>query len=172
MVKRMHPTTEHIRKILLSVTQGMTPADWSRHPDGKWSAAEVLEHLSLTYSGTARSMQKVLEAGRPTATPRKLKQMLAIWWITRLGRFPEGRQAPKQVCPKGDCGSADALLASALENLSAMESAIADCERRFGAVSLSDHPILGALNGTQWRKFHSVHARHHASQIERLRRMG
>src|SRR5882724_5963661 len=78
----LHPTTEHIHKILVSVTQGMTPQDWGRHSDGKWSAAEVIEHLSLTYSGTARSMQKVLEAGAPTATPRRLKQRLAIWWIT------------------------------------------------------------------------------------------
>jgi hypothetical protein len=31
--------------------------------------------------------------------------------------------------------------------------------------------MLGALNGLQWRKFHSVHARHHAAQIERLRRV-
>ncbi len=168
----MHPTTEHIHKILVSVTQGMTPEDWSRHPDGKWSAAEVVEHLALTYRGTARSMQKVLEAGAPTATPRKLRQRLAIWWITRLGRFPEGRQAPQQVCPRGDCGPADAVLATALESLSKMDAAIADCERRFGPVRLSDHPILGALSGTQWRKFHSVHARHHAVQIERLRRIG
>jgi hypothetical protein len=169
----MHPTTEHIHKILVAVTQGMTPEDWSRHPAGKWSAAEVIEHLSLTYSGTARSMQKVLDEGAPTATPLKLKQRLAIWWITQLGRFPEGRQAPPQARPKGESGgvSAVGVLSTALENLSKMDAAIADCERRFGGVCLSDHPILGALNGAQWRKFHSVHARHHAAQIERLRRM-
>jgi hypothetical protein len=170
----MHPTTEHIHKILVSVTQGMTPEDWSRHPAGKWSAAEVIEHLSLTYSGTVRSMQKVLNAGAPTATPLKLKQRLAIWWITQLGRFPEGLLAPPQARPKGAAGeaSADGVLASALENLSKMDAAIGDCERRFGGVCLSDHPLLGALNGSQWRKFHSVHARHHATQIERLRRAG
>jgi hypothetical protein len=166
----MHRTTEHIHKILVSVTQGMTPEDWSRHPDGKWSAAEVIEHLSLTYSGTARSMQKVLDAGAPTATPLNLKQKLAIWWITQLGRFPEGRQSPPHARPKGFGGPPGAVLTAALENLSKMDAAIADCERRFGGVCLSDHPILGALNGTQWRKFHSVHARHHAAQIDRLRR--
>lgn len=168
----MHPTTEHIHRILVSVTQGMTPEDWSRHPEGKWSAAEVVEHLSLTYSRTARSMQKALEAGAPTATPLKLKQKLAIWWVAELGRFPEGRQAPPQVRPTvASSGAAGGeVLATALENLAKMDAAIAACEKRYGSVRISDHPILGALSGKQWRKFHSVHARHHAAHIERLRK--
>jgi hypothetical protein len=167
----LHPTTEHIHKILVSVTQGMTPEDWSRHPAGKWSAAEVVEHLSLTYGGTIRSMRKVLDTGAPTATPRNLKQQLAVWWITKLGRFPEGRQSPPQVHPKGGKGPGDVVLRTALENLAQMDAAIAECEHRFGGVRLSDHPILGALNGAQWRRFHSAHARHHAAQIDRLRKI-
>jgi hypothetical protein len=118
-------------------------------------------------------MQKVLDAGAPTATPLKLKQKLAIWWITELGRFPEGRQAPPQVRPtaSSSAGVGGEVLTTALDNLFKMDAAIAACEQRFGTVPLSDHPILGALSGIQWRKFHSVHARHHAAQIERLRSM-
>ena len=169
----MHPTTEHIHRILISVTQGMTPQEWTRHPEGKWSAAEVLEHLSLSYSGTVWSMEKVMEAGKPTATPRSFKQRLAIWWITDLGRFPEGRQAPKFVVPKGAFNGAlgSEILSTTLDNLFKMDSAIAECERKFGPGCLSDHPLLGALSGTQWRKLHSLHARHHAVHIERLRRL-
>ncbi len=171
----MHPMMEEIREALTSVTEGMTAEDWSRHPEGKWSAAEVVEHLSLTYSGTARAMQKVLDAGAPTATPLKLKQRLGIWWVAELGRFPEGRQAPAQVRPKGaPKGASDGeVLSAALENLIRMDKAIAACEQRFGAETrLADHPVLGALKASQWRKFHRVHARHHAPQIERLRRAG
>lgn len=168
----MHPTTEHIHKILVSVTMGMTREEWGRHPVGKWCAAEVVEHLALTYSGTIRSMKKVLEAGAPTATPVKLKQRFAIWWVTELGYFPKDRQAPKQVCPTAaSTGSAaHEVLPAALQNLAQMDAAITECEHRFGPVRLSDHPVLGALSADQWRKFHSVHARHHAAQIERLRR--
>ena len=164
----MHPTTEHIRKILLSVTEGMQPQDWTRRPAGKWTAAEVLEHLSLTYSGTARSMQNVLQKGAPTATPLNLKQRLGIWYVTSLGRFPEGRQAPLQVVPKGGTDGTG-VLDETLDHLVKMDDAIAQCEHRFGPVRISNHPVLGALTAEQWRKFHSAHARHHALQIERLR---
>ncbi len=170
----MHPMMEEIRKVLTSVTQNMSDEQWGRHPEGKWSAAEVVEHLSLTYSGTARTMQKVLDAGAPTATPLKFKQRVGILWVVGLGRFPEGREAPKQVRPSGAAGTVSGaeLFSSALENLSKMDVAIAACEQRFGAETrIADHPVLGALNATEWRKFHRIHAQHHAPQIAR-RKMG
>ena len=172
MEMTMHPTLEPIRKILLSVTEGMTPAEWSQHPEGKWCAAEVLEHLSLTYSRTARGMQRILAAGKPDATPLSLKQRVGILMVVELGYFPKGRKAPDQVRPTGSQDGAK-VLAETLEHLTSMDSGITACEERFGASTLLvNHSILGALNARQWRKFHAIHARHHAPQIERLRKMG
>ena len=166
----MHPNLEEIRKTLLSATEGMTPTEWSQHPAGKWCAAEVLEHLSLTYSRTAEGMRRILAAGQPSATPLKLKQRLGILMVVELGYFPEGREAPQQVRPAGGQDGAK-MLADTLDHLTNMDTAITACEERFGASThLLDHPILGALNARQWRKFHAIHARHHAPQIERLRR--
>jgi Protein of unknown function (DUF1569) len=165
----MHPTLEQIRMRLLSATEGMTPSQWSQHQDGKWCAAEVVEHLSLTYGRTAQGMQRVLAAGKPNATPLTFKQRLGILMVVEVGHFPEGREAPRQVRPSGTQDGAR-VLSETLENLAKMDTAIAACEERFGSSThLVDHPILGALNARQWRKFHAVHARHHAPQIERLR---
>ena len=167
----MHPTLDQIRAALLTVTEGMTATEWSQHPEGKWSAAEVIEHLSLTYSRTALAMQRVLAADMPAATALKFKQRMGILWVVELGRFPEGREAPKQVRPSGSQDGGK-VLAETLEHLIEMDTAISACEQRFGAaLPLVDHPILGALNARQWRKFHAIHARHHASQIERLRQL-
>ena len=56
------------------------------------------------------------------------------------------------------------------EKIGAMDSIIAECEKRFGRrVRLLDHPILGPLTATEWRKFHLVHGMHHRKQILRLR---
>jgi len=168
----MHPTLDKVRQTLLSATEGMTASQWSQHPEGKWSAAEVLEHLSLTYSRTAAGMQRILQAGEPAATPLKLKQRLGILMVVEMGHFPEGREAPNQVRPSGSQQGA-IVLGHTLENLAKMDIAIAACEERFGAgTRILDHPILGALSARQWRKFHAIHARHHAPQIQRLRRQG
>jgi len=51
-----------------------------------------------------------------------------------------------------------------------MDDCIARCEQKLGSrPALLDHPILGPLTGSQWRKFHLVHGLHHAKQIRRLR---
>lgn len=168
----MHPSIEHIRTTLTSATEGMTDAEWAQHAEeGKWCAAEIVEHLSLTYSRTAEGLRRVLAAGKPSATPLSLKQRLGILWVVELGRFPAGREAPKQVRPSGSQDGRK-ILSDALDHLVNMDTALASCESRFGTgTRIVDHPILGALSVSQWRKFHAIHARHHAPQIERLRKL-
>jgi hypothetical protein len=88
--------------------------------------------------------------------------------VVGLGRMPEGRTAPANTRPKG-------LAVETVRNevgakIAAMDAIIAQCEARFGrGTKLLDHPILGPLTGTQWRKFHLVHGRHHQKQLLQLR---
>jgi hypothetical protein len=54
--------------------------------------------------------------------------------------------------------------------IAAMDAIIAQCEVRFGSrVQLLDHPILGPLTATQFRKLHLVHGQHHLKQLLQLR---
>ncbi len=146
----------------------MTAAQWSSHPPGKWCAAEIIAHLSLTYSNTAAALQTVLAGGKPTATTPKLKQRIKVFILIEIGYFPKGVEAPKIVRPTGIQDGT--ILNEALGHLAAMDAALNECEQRFGpSTPLIDHPVLGALNVTQWRKFHAIHARHHAPQIAGLR---
>jgi hypothetical protein len=56
------------------------------------------------------------------------------------------------------------------QDLAGMDDAIQRCEQRFGSdLKLVNHPILGPLSAGEWRRFHSVHGRHHLRQIRRLR---
>jgi len=164
----MNSHLERLRAAIDAATHGMTAEDLTRHPEGKWCASEVLEHLSLTYTGTARGFEKCLQAGRPLATALTFKQRLAVVVVTGLGYLPGGRQAPENTRPKG--APAENVAAEIGAKIEAMDKAIAECEARYGkSTLLLDHPVLGPLTANQWRKFHWVHGKHHVKQIQGLR---
>ena len=56
----MDPRLDALKQSLESAVDGMSSEQLSWHLPGKWSAAEVLEHLYLTYTGTTRGLEKVL----------------------------------------------------------------------------------------------------------------
>jgi hypothetical protein len=159
---------QRLQDAIASATRGMTAEDLTRHPEGKWSTAEVLEHLYLTYSGTVKGFERVLEAGKPLARTALLKDRMRVFLVTGLGRLPEGRKAPERLQPRGM--TADEVTREIGPRISAMDEVIAQCESRFGKrTRVFDHPILGPLTARQWRKFHWVHGQHHLKQIRKLR---
>ena len=153
-----------------AATRDVTTAELAFHPPGKWSAAEVLEHLAMTYGSTARMLTKLAVAERPRASVPSLRQRAFIAVVTGFGYMPTGRQAPEFTRPKGLSG--EAALRQARDGLIAMDAPLAECARRFGQSSkLADHPVLGPLNAREWARFHWVHTRHHLKQIAHLRQM-
>ncbi len=160
---------ERVRQAIESAVAGMGSEQLDRHPrQGKWSPAEVLEHLSRTYSGTVKTMQRALESGKADVRPATVKQSVATALVVGIGHMPKGRAAPESTVPKGV--AAEQIVADIRANLGAMEQTIAECEKCFGAGKIAMHPILGPLTAAQWRKFHWVHTRHHMRQIEAMKR--
>jgi hypothetical protein len=146
----------------------MSAEDLRRHPEGKWSTAEVLEHLYLTYTGTTKAFERCLQAGEPQARTPMLQDRVRAFVVTELGHLPEGRKSPKHALPRGM--AVEEVVCEIGPRISAMDDQIAQCEARFGKrTRVLDHPILGPLTGRQWRKFHWVHGRHHIKQIHKLR---
>lgn len=148
-------------------TGGMTVEQLAWHPDGKWSTAEILEHLTLTYTGTARSMQRVAESGTTSPSTRTWKQRLSAFVVTGIGYFPSGRKSPEMVEPKS-CHPTSAVERIERE-LRNMDAVLGQVETKIGSKVRVPHPILGPLTLQQWRKFHRVHTLHHVKQIEALK---
>jgi hypothetical protein len=149
-------------------TQEITTEELTRHKPGKWSAAEVLEHLSRAYSSTSRLLQRHLESQRPnTDTPTEKERMLTER-VIEAENFPPGQSAPEFTLPKGI--APEAAVPRLQETIAALDEAIARCETAFGAeATIAKHFLFGPLTARQWRKFHWVHTAHHAKQIEELR---
>src|SRR6185312_953271 len=89
-------------------TEDMTEEQLRFRPEGKWSTAEVLEHLALTYGGTAKVFEKRLAEG-PLGGPCTPKQVVGQVLTLELGLFPFKRKSPEPVAPKGTIGGAEAL---------------------------------------------------------------
>ena len=166
----MDPNLARLSSTLSAATEGMDGEDLSRHPEGKWSAAQVLEHLYLTYAGTLKGMTRCLDGGKPLATSPSLIQRVKALAVVEFGYFPEGRKSPALAEPRGM--KAEEVKREVSRLLAAMDEAIRKCESKFGkGTRLLDHPVIGPLNARGWRRFHLVHGLHHSKQIERLRSM-
>jgi hypothetical protein len=164
----MDANLEPLRAAIAEAIQGMTLDDLSRHPEGKWCAAEILDHLSLTYIGTAKNLERCLTSGHTVATSDRRSKRWQRLVVTGFGIFPPGRKSPDRVLPRGI--PPQQVASEILQNLARMEEIIRACEARFGNTKpIADHPSLGPLTVSEWRKFHLVHGKHHAKQIMRLR---
>jgi|SRR5208282_1360080 len=164
----MDPRLEQLKASLESAVEGMSSEQLSWHLPGKWCAAEVLEHLYLTYTGTIQGFERVMTKGKPLASRPSVAQRVQTFVVVGLGHLHAGRKAPAIVQPKGL--PVEQVRNEIGEKLAAMDAIIAQCEVRFGPwVQVLDHPILGPLTAMQFRKLHLVHGRHHLKQLLRLR---
>ena len=164
----MNTHLDNLQRALSSALAGMSAEDLSWHPPGKWCAAEVLEHLHLTYNGTVKGLERVAASGRPSSTAATLSQRWRTLLVVGAGYFPEGRKSPAVAQPRGL--PSEQVLAGIIPQVKRMDDVITRCEAAIGSgKKLLNHPILGPLSANQWRKFHLVHGLHHVKQIEKMR---
>src|SRR5258708_26294132 len=157
----------YLEHLLRELEETMTVASSLRTdkgPPGKWTVAEVLEHLFLTYHNTNKGLARCLEKDKAVGTRSTLRHRLSTLLVVNLAYFPKGRKSPERAVPKGM--PIDEVRRAIVPAVQQMDAAFAECERRFGArAKILDHPTLGPFNVGQWRKFHWVHGRHHTRQI-------
>jgi len=164
----MDPHLKTLQQEISSVISGLSLEQLSWHPPGKWCTTEILEHLYLTYTGTTKGFQRVLESGKANVTPPTLKQRGGALLVLGLSYLPSGREAPPMARPRGL--PPEKVRAEIESKIAEMDAILATCETKFGvSTKVLDHVILGPLTIAQWRKFHLVHGRHHIRQIVLLR---
>ena len=164
----MRSYLEQLSKQLESATAGMSDEQLLRAPEGKWCAAEVLEHLRLTYTGTAKMLERNRDQAvvEPAAIDDRVKAARSL--IFEKGGFFEGLQSPPFATPKT---APDAQVRTrVLEDLQRLDTALTEAEQRRGSdAHLGNHFALGPLTAEEWRHFHYAHGSHHVKQIEKLR---
>jgi hypothetical protein len=139
---------------------------------GKWSRQQVLQHLMIAYQGTARDLQRRLDADKPTQRRPSLKQRAAQFWLLRVGKFPSGFEAPEFVRPEKlvlPPMEGDALATAYGDEIKALQAKIDASADRWGTEKrIAVHPVIGPLSAAQWTAFHALHTRHHIGQLDRI----
>ena len=155
-----------LRELVLGPLRGRPDADWQREPSGKWSPAQIVEHLALGLEWSAEKFKSRRGHAPMSRRARTPAENVARLFIMGLRWFPPGRKAPERSVPAPGIArqAAEAHFLAGLAAWERLEQELLPGRSRDLFVK---HPRLGDLTLEEWMKFHLVHGRHHARQIRR-----
>ena len=156
------------RTLIDTATAGLDDQRAAIRLDGRWSVAEIVEHLDRTYTGTTKGLGRCLDAGSTRTTAPHFRGRLRRFLVVTLGWFPDGIQAPRHVQPSGEV-SLSAVMSRVSQHLSELDAIFVRATAHFGDEAILDHPLLGPFTIADWARFHRVHTRHHCKQIRERR---
>lgn len=151
-------------EIVLGPLADRPDAHWYAAPLGKWSAAQIVEHLALALAWSASEFEK-RRAREPMVRSRpSLGERVARALVLRLGWFTPGMEPPSADAPLPpmDRAAVEAGFRRAVERHLTLTRVLLPARAHDLFV---EHPRLGALSFPEWLAFHVRHARHHARQI-------
>ncbi len=158
---------EQLEPMVLKPLHGVTGDEWHRAPDGKWSVAQIVQHLALGVDIVARAFDHRGEKA-PMRRRATTVQSVARTAVLAVGRLPNGFQTPQaaQPTPKPD---PELVTAQFRMGVACLQKLIDDWPEDRQRRVFVRHPRFGDLNLPEWVRFHFIHCRHHSEQLrERL----
>ncbi|HZE94288.1 MAG TPA: DUF1569 domain-containing protein [Gemmatimonadales bacterium] len=151
-------------ELVLGPLRERSDSEWQRGPAGKWTPAQIVEHLALGLALSAETFTARRNHAPMVRRPRTPAEKIAKLLIFGFRWFPPGRKSPERTTPPAqiDRASAEAHFLDAIEAWDQVDRALLP-ERR--ADLFVKHPRMGDLTVEEWMRFHVIHARHHARQI-------
>lgn len=152
--------------IVLGPLTGLPDDAWQRASAGKWTAAQIVEHLALSLQGSADGFEKRRARDPMRRRPLTRLQRLGRLCVMHLGWFPPFLSAPELVVPEPhvDRAAAEAHFRRGVERTEELARLLLPARAHDVFVK---HPGLGDLTLPEWMAFHVIHSQHHARQIRR-----
>ena len=148
----------------LAVARTIPPARWSEQPaPGKWSPAELTEHLALTYEAGRGLLQGSFPSMGVPQFLRPLVRSLFLRPILQHARFPKRSKAPKFLRPIGAHPAREALTARLQAAADSFESYVAAADR--SGKSTVNHPWFGRLPLAELAQLQMIHTQHHHQHL-------
>jgi hypothetical protein len=162
---------EAARDEIAHAVEGLTAAQIAREVPGRWSIAQILEHLTLAFTLNAAYLQKALASGELRGRRPNLKARLIRMLMLDVDYFPRA-EAPEPTRPSGTIPP-EQMMDAIRTALTRLDATLTRVSERFGDSALvANHPYFMGLTVPQWRKFHWRHAVHHMRQVKDRRTLG
>jgi len=157
---------EGLPTLVLGPLRGRGDSDWERGSEGKWTPAQIVEHLALGLTSSAAKFAERRSHAPMVRRPRTPAEKIAKLLIFGLRWFPPGRRAPERTVPAPQMPRvvAEPHFLAGVAEWNRLERELLP---RRGTDLFVKHPRLGDLTLEEWMQFHLIHARHHARQIRR-----
>src|SRR3989442_12044739 len=88
-----------VPQLVLGPLAGRPDADWHRAPPGKWSPAQIVQHLAIGIDGSGRTFDSRRAHAPMRRRPRTVWERLGYLAILQIGWDPTGFQSPAAVPP-------------------------------------------------------------------------
>ncbi|HEV2672083.1 MAG TPA: DUF1569 domain-containing protein [Gemmatimonadales bacterium] len=159
-----HQRIADLPTLVLGPFRDRSDSEWERGPAGKWTPAQIVEHLALGLNLSAATFQARRNHAPMSRRPRTPAEQIAKLFIFGLRWFPPGRKAPERATPAAQISraSAEAHFLAGIAAWDQVDRALLPARR---ADLFVKHPRMGDLTVEEWMYFHVIHARHHARQI-------
>ncbi len=154
-----------LEAVVLDPLGDVSTAEWTAAPEGKWSIAQIVEHLAIAFElvGTGFSALPETEVSERDATPA---QAVLRHTLLGSGELPKGMRAPDISHPSED-PDPELVVAQFRMGIEQTRALVEDWSEERQLSTYLRHPALGDLNLPEWVRFHFVHCTLHARQIEK-----
>jgi hypothetical protein len=173
----MHPRIEELLAYLTSAGVHLTDAveavprelrDVTPAP-GRWSVAEVLEHLALVESNIAKLIAKRGAEGREAGVGPETQTRTVLYTLdsARVLDRREPTTAHERVSPRGGLDADAAWAALTKAQAEVREAVIGVDGLALGEITYP-HRMLGTLDLYEWIAFTATHEMRHIAQIREI----
>jgi len=161
---------DRARATLRGAVEAIPPAKQRQRPaPDRWSAAEVLEHLTLVERIFGGRIMKALDEARTAglASEANPRAPLPAPVEERMADRGNKRQAPETAHPTGNVDVATGW-ATLESNHNALRTALAGCDGLALSQVTLDHPFFGTMTVYQWVELMAAHEGRHTEQIREV----
>ena len=151
--------------LVLDPLRDVRPEDWKVAPEGKWTLAQIVEHLAISFDLVADGFAALPdnETMQREATPA---QAVLRHTLLGSGELPKGMRAPDISQPSDD-PDPELVIARFRMGIERTRALLDGWPEERQVALFLRHPVLGDLNLPEWVRFHFVHCTLHARQIEK-----